>query len=94
MDADIWLDFSAMFAELFEYAHALEVLETGLSHQPDNVALEFRKVAYLYSLGKPKEAHIQLQAALVHGKEGLAALFEFAPYLQNDQVITAIIDSL
>lgn len=92
-DPGIWLDFSAMFAELDEYDHALDVLETGLTHQPDNVALFYRKVAYLYNMGKPKQAMSALHTALSKGNDGLDELFEFAPYLKDDPSVVEIIAS-
>jgi tetratricopeptide (TPR) repeat protein len=93
-DLNIWLDFSGMYAELDEYETALQILETGLVVQPVNNLLQLRKVAYLYMLGKPKEAIAHLQFVLTLDDVNLESLFEFAPFLKEDILIAEIINDL
>lgn len=90
-DPDVWLDFSAMHAELDEYGTALQILELGISAQPDNLMLQIRKVAYLYLMGKPKKAYDQLNNVLAIESVNLDSLWEYAPFLINDTIIMEMI---
>ncbi|MGE5457666.1 MAG: tetratricopeptide repeat protein, partial [Methanococcaceae archaeon] len=90
-DLNIWLDFSAMYAELDEYKTALTVIDLGISLQPDNEQLQVRKVAYLYLMGKPKDAIAQLQFVMTFNSVYLGDLFEYAPFLKDDALIAEII---
>lgn len=93
-DENIWLDYSALYAELDEYNTALEILDSGITLQPYNNLLQLRKIAYLYMLGKPKEAIAHLQFVLTLGDINLEHLFEYAPFLKEDRLIAEIISDI
>ncbi len=93
-DNNIWLDFSAMYAELDEYKTAIRVLDMGISVQPENILLQLRKIAYLYLQGKPKDAIAHLHYVSTLGDVDFENLFEYAPFLKNDITIAEIINDL
>ncbi len=93
-DHNLWLDFSAMYAEMDEYSTALKVLDQGIDQLPFNPQLQLRKVAYLYMLGKFKEAVSHLQYVLTLDDVNLENLLDYAPFLQDDPTIAEILSDL
>ena len=90
LDEEIWLDYSEMFAELKEFEHAYEIIETGLKHLAANKTLQYRKVAYLFMQGKRKEALKEINKITVDGAEGIDSLFDYSPGLFNDPDVIEI----
>lgn len=92
LDPMLWTDFASLFAGMDEYDHALEIIETGLTHQPENSVLYYHKAAYLYCLGRRKQGMAALEAGFVYGSDGLADIFVLVPNISEDKEILATID--
>lgn len=81
---EAWLEYSALLADNEGIEKAKEQIELSLIHCPHSVALRFRKVAYLHSLGKKKEAYNMLQELLPdHGNQS-AELTDYYPEIRKD----------
>jgi tetratricopeptide (TPR) repeat protein len=81
---DIWLEFSHVYAEREEYETAIDVLNEGIAHQPEQAAHYYRLVSYLHFLGKQKEALFVFDHALQSYYDSYSSLFEYAPRLLEE----------
>lgn len=91
LDAGIWLDFSNLFAELNDYPQALEIIDSALVSLPEDASLYYRKSALLFILGRTREASELLIKAMSADKDGIDAMFEFAPVLKRHPLILDIV---
>ncbi|MEI6749702.1 MAG: tetratricopeptide repeat protein [Bacteroidales bacterium] len=91
---DIWLEFSHVYAEREEYEMAIDVLNEGISLQPENAAHYYRLVGYLHFLGKLKEALLVFGHALQSYYNSYSNLFEYAPLLAEEPAYINLIEQL
>jgi len=92
---EVWLDYSNLFAsEMKDYKKALEILDEGIFYQPANIALTYRRVAYLYLSGQIKESLVELYIALTQNFKALDLLLEYDEILFNSTQINEAIESL
>jgi tetratricopeptide (TPR) repeat protein len=89
---EIWLDWSFIVSEQGDYQQALEIVEKGITHMPDNASLYYRAVVYLIKASKYKEGFIYLENALTLDFEKHAEMFEFFPELETQKALMKIID--
>jgi tetratricopeptide (TPR) repeat protein len=89
---EIWLDWSFVVSEQGDYQRALEIVEMGIDHLPDNASLFYRAVVYLIKASKYKEAFIYLENALTLDFEKHHEMFEFFPELETQKALMKIID--
>jgi tetratricopeptide (TPR) repeat protein len=81
---EAWLEFADLLAETEGLDKAIEEVNKGLLHCPMSIPLQFRKVAYLHSLGKRKEAYRLLQELLPsHGSQS-DELTDYYPEIRKD----------
>ena len=91
MHPDVWLDYSAMYAEEEAYGEAIDIIIQGIEKQPVNAELYYRLSGYLLKKGKTKEALHNFQIALQLSYEGFQMLFEYYPELaQNTELLNLI----
>jgi tetratricopeptide (TPR) repeat protein len=89
---EVWLDYSEFFITAHKnYTKALEIIEDGTYFQPQNVALVYRRVAYLIESGKEKEAVRELYIALSTDYDGFKGLLE---YSEKARLSSAINDAI
>lgn len=90
-DPDLWKDYASMYIVSGEIGKAVQVLKTGLIHQPDNVGLLYRLVAALMLNKKPDQAYDYLEIALGIDYEAHTELFDFLPGLIHNSKVTEMI---
>ncbi len=89
---EIWLDWSYIVSEQGDYVRALEIVEQGIDHMPENASLYYRAVVYLIKASKYKEGFIYLENALTLNFEKHNEMFEFFPELETQKALMKIID--
>ena len=90
---DIWLDYSNYFASNKNYSRAIEIIESGIKIQPENVHLQYRLAAYLLNFGKQKEAYILFEKALMLDFDSHKKLFDYQPELKINAGLLQLIQS-
>ena len=92
---DIWMDYSDMFYKAGETDHALNVLYRGLQHQAStpNALLYYRITAYLLEKGYKNEATDMFTLGLELDFKNHVSLFNYAPQLENNELLIEILDS-
>ena len=89
---EVWLDYSEFFITTNKnYIKALEVIEDGTYFQPQNIALSYRRVAYLIESGREKEAVRELYIALSADYDGFKGLLD---YSEKARLSSAINDAI
>jgi tetratricopeptide (TPR) repeat protein len=83
-NADIWLEFSHLYAEQEDFQAAIDVLNEGIGHQPENPEHYYRLVCYLHYLGKKKESLLVLSHALQAYYDNYTSMLEYAPRLGEE----------
>lgn len=78
-DPDLWLDYGVFYLKTGELVNAVQVLKTGLIHQPQNTAIQYRLVAMLLLNNSINQALFYLENALSHDIEGLKDFMQFFP---------------
>jgi tetratricopeptide (TPR) repeat protein len=91
-DLDYWLDWSYLYYDQGDYENALSIMEGALEETPDHAPFMYRKVVYLISMGKYKEAFNNLEVALILDFEGHTQLFDFFDNLNTQKALFKIID--
>jgi tetratricopeptide (TPR) repeat protein len=92
--SDIWLDYSNFFADfLGDYTKALDILEDGIYFQGDNSALIYRRVAYLYEMGRNRDAILELFIALTMDFEAHTLLLDYSENIRQSIEIRSAIES-
>ncbi len=90
-DPDLWKEYSYMYIVMGETGKAVQVLKTGLIHQPANAGLIYRLAAALILNKNVSQAYLYLETALELDYEGYAELFEFMPSLRQNPRVTELI---
>lgn len=91
---EIWLDFSDFYAHnRNNIERAIELIEEGAYHQPDNSVISYRIVAYLLEAGREKEAIRELYIALSQSYENHVYLLEYSEKARITQAVTDAISS-
>ena len=75
----IWLNWSMVYYDLGDFNKSIEIILTGMEHNPDDSNLYYRITAYLIASGKFKEAFNYLENALILDFDNHTVLFEFFP---------------
>lgn len=79
-----WLEYTDLLAENEELEQAREQIELAILSCPFSIPLQFRKVAYLHSLGRKNDAYTLLQELLpVHGNQS-DELTDYYPEIRKD----------
>jgi len=79
-----WLEYTDLLAANAELEQASEKIELALLRCPLSIPLQFRKVAYLHSLGRKNDAYTLLQELLpVHGNQS-DELTDYYPEIRKD----------
>jgi tetratricopeptide (TPR) repeat protein len=81
---DLWLDYSAVFAEEEDYTKAIDLILSGIENQPQNHEYYYRLAGYLIKKGREKEAFDNFELALKMNYEAVYQLFEFYPELKEN----------
>jgi tetratricopeptide (TPR) repeat protein len=84
MHPDVWLDYSAMYADEELYGEAIDIIIQGIEKQPQNSELYFRLAGYLLKKGRTKEGLQYFENALQLSYDGYLMLFEFFPELEQN----------
>ncbi len=90
-DPDLWKDYAYMYIVAGEKEKAIQVLKTGLIHQPENPVILYRLVAALILNEKPEQAYFYLESALEIDFEGHKELLDFMPTLKTNHKIAELI---
>ncbi|MBW7846697.1 MAG: tetratricopeptide repeat protein [Bacteroidales bacterium] len=90
-DPDLWKDYAYMHIASGEIEKAVQILKTGLIHQPNNPGLLYRLVAALMLNKKPDQAYEYLELALSIDFEGHTDLYDFMPALKDNPRVTELI---
>ena len=94
LNPEIWLDISDFYAkELNDINKALELIDEGISLQPSNYDLMYRKVAYLLEAGNVKEAVRELYLTLPLDYEAHRALLEYSKKARLNPSIMDVIST-
>jgi len=72
---------------------ALEVLQEGIKHHPDNAELQYRITACLLTMGIKQEAMEHLHSALKLNYEMHNEMFEYIPALKENTSVIDVIQS-
>lgn len=86
MHPDVWLDYSAMYADDEQYGQAIDIIIQGIEKQPRNYELYYRLSGYLARKGRYKEALENLEVALQVNYDGHTLFFEFFPSWSRTQI--------
>ncbi len=91
-DSGVWLRYSDLYADQGDYNTAYTIVDRGVAIEPKNVDLLLRGAAYLYFMGKPKDAIATLEWALTLPGIDIQDLIDYAPELLNDPEIQELIN--
>jgi len=89
---DAWINLSIVYADMYEYDTAAEVLQEALIHNSQDGELLYRVAANLILAGNYKEAFLYLENALILDFENHTVLFEAFPELETQKALMKIID--
>lgn len=92
LDPDLWKEYAYMHILSGENEKAVQVLKTGLIHQPQNASIIYRLVATLILNKNTTQAYYYLETALEIDYKGHEELFEFMPSLRNNQKVNDLIN--
>jgi tetratricopeptide (TPR) repeat protein len=81
---DVWLDYSAMFAEEEDFSNAITIMIKGIEHQPQNAEFYYRLAGYLMMKGREKEAILNFEIAVQINYDDYYLLFDFYPELADN----------
>ena len=84
MNPELWLDYSAVYAEEKDFSKAIEIILSGISYHPQNHDYYYRLSGYLAKKGRNKEAYENFETALKMNYQDSSRLFEFYPELIDD----------
>lgn len=90
-DPDLWKEYAYMYIIEGETEKAVQVLKTGLIHQPRNASIIYRLVSALILNKNLSQAYFYLESALELDFDQHHELFEFMPSIKyNPKVIELI----
>jgi tetratricopeptide (TPR) repeat protein len=92
-DPDLWLDFAVFYLKTGELNNAVQVLKTGLIHQPQNTAIQYRLVAMLLLNNSINQALFYLEGALTKDLAGLQDFLHFFPSALKYPAVMEMIES-
>ncbi|HMM11339.1 MAG TPA: tetratricopeptide repeat protein [Bacteroidales bacterium] len=92
-DPDLWLDFAVFYLKTGELGNAVQVLKTGLIHQPNNTAIQYRLVAMLLLNNSINQALFYLENALAKDIAGLQDFLHYFPAASNYPAVMDMIGS-
>jgi tetratricopeptide (TPR) repeat protein len=92
-DPDLWLDYSVFYLNTGELGKAVQVLKTGLIHQPQNAAIQYRLVAMLLLNNSINQALFYLENAMALNLEGLKEFMQFFPSFIHYPAVMEMIES-
>ncbi len=90
---DLWLDFAVFYLKTGEIVNAVQVLKTGLIHQPQNPAIIYRLVAMLLLNNSVNQALFYLERALTLDPRGVNEFLHFFPTALDFPAIAELIES-
>ncbi|NUN99492.1 MAG: tetratricopeptide repeat protein [Saprospiraceae bacterium] len=91
-ESNFWLEYAGALLETNRLDEALELLEEG-SELTAETELLYCRIACLFAAGKRQEAIYWLGEALAEAFDKHKSLFEWAPALENDSQVMALIAS-
>ncbi|PKP54250.1 MAG: hypothetical protein CVT92_00410 [Bacteroidetes bacterium HGW-Bacteroidetes-1] len=91
LDPDLWKEYANMYIIGGETEKAVQVLKTGLIHQPDNTEIMYRLVATLLINNNYNQAVYYLENALELNFDGHLELFEYVPSLRHNTKLLDLI---
>ncbi len=90
-DQDLWLEYSNMYFLMDNKEKAIQIIKTGLIHQPKNASLFYRLVALLILNKGLIQALYFLESALELDVEAVDELFEYLPSARENTKIFDLI---
>jgi tetratricopeptide (TPR) repeat protein len=90
-EAELWLDWGVALYELGELGESLDVTESGLENNPQNIQLLYRLAALFYLTGNKDMGLMVLEKALEFDPSEVSGIFTFAPELRNSLKIRTLI---
>jgi tetratricopeptide (TPR) repeat protein len=81
---EAWLEYADLISSTEGIHAALALIEQGIANLPDDIALRYRKVAYLHRLGKKQEAYVLLHELLPENSGLSNELTDYYPDIQQD----------
>lgn len=89
---EILLDYAHSMVEMEEVGKAVDLLMEHLENHDEDYRIYYRIAAYAYIIGKNEQANNFLHAALKMNPKKYMLLYEFAPFLENVENVSNIID--
>ena len=89
---EILLDFAHSKFESEEIEDALELLLEHLEDHDEDHRMYYRIASYAFTLGHAEQGYNFLHAALKMNPKSYILLYEFAPFLENNENVSNIID--
>jgi tetratricopeptide (TPR) repeat protein len=90
-ESELWLDWGVALYEIGESGEALDITETGLENNPQNIQLLYRLAALFYLTGNKDMGLMVLEKALEIDPTEYQGIFTFAPELKNSIKIRTLI---
>lgn len=89
---EILLDYAHAKFELGDLEDAVQLLMDNIENHDKDSRIFYRIASYIFTLGEFEKGYNFLHAGLKLNPKEYILLYEFAPYLENNQNITNIID--
>lgn len=90
-DQDLWPEYSNLFIVTGDYERAVQVLRTGLTYQPENVAIYYRLVVAYYLNNNPIQSSFFLTSALEMDFNAHYDMLDYYPDILNSSLISDLI---
>ncbi|MDP3444265.1 MAG: tetratricopeptide repeat protein, partial [Ignavibacteria bacterium] len=91
LDPDLWKDYANLHIHTGEIEKAVQILKTGLIHQPENTSIMYRLVATLLLKCNESQAIYYLETALELDFDGHLDLIEYYPSIVSNQKVMDLI---
>jgi tetratricopeptide (TPR) repeat protein len=92
LDSEVWTDWAHMLLVEDNLEGAAMVIESALKYLPGNAHILYSHAAVCYLSGKQQMGRESLQEALIENYAEHAAMYKFAPQLQQMESITQLIE--
>jgi tetratricopeptide (TPR) repeat protein len=89
---EILLDYAHAKFELGDLEDAVQLLLDNIEYHDEDSRIYYRIASYSFTLGEFEKGYNFLHTALKLNPSEYILLYEFAPFLENNQNITNIID--
>lgn len=89
---EITLDYAHAMFQFKEIEHAVTLLKDAINDGLSDYRFDYRIAAYLFHLGEYESAYNYLHKALKEKPDEYILLYEFAPFTENNETVTNIID--